>query len=252
MSHEVNKTVASENTYSIMESDTIQKNGASPKSLTDRMKKMQAILTMKNLNFALIISIMVMLGACKSPQKAAGYNGTQQKPTTVAQKEAADRGVKIQKEECEEMAMADSPNMRDAGNGISDREAFATNLALLDARSKLAQQLEVIVNGLIRNFNQQHEAGTSDLSSVAKAGQIEQGYFNQFLNNTKQICKNTYVKEDGRYNVYVCVEMDLNAQKAMHKKLTDDKMMQIDYQEYQFLQDMEKAKQDYQQKQSNQ
>jgi len=212
---------------------------------------MQVMLTMKKLKFVAIIGIMIMAGACKSSQKA-DYNGVQQKPTTAVQKDAANRGVKVQKEECEELAMADSPNLRDAGNGISDKESFATNLALLDARSKLAQRLEMLINGLTRKFNQQHEAGTTDLSSAAKEGQIQQGYFEQLLSNTKQICKNTYVKEDGRYNVFVCVEMDVNAQKAMHKKLTNDKMLQIDYKEYQFLQDLEKAQKEYQQKQENQ
>ena len=185
---------------------------------------------------------------CKGSKKA-GYDGTQKTPTTAAQQQAANRGLKVQKEECEEMAMSESKNIRDAGQGISDREAFATNLALLDARSKLAQQLEVLVNGLTRNFNQQHEAGTTDLASVAKAGLIQEGYFEQFLNNTKQVCKNTYVLPDGRYNVYVCVEMDQNAQSAMHKKLTDDKMLQIDFQESMFLKDLEKAKEEYRIKQ---
>jgi len=246
MNHKVSKSVANVNSYSEMESDTIQKNGASLKSHTSRGNKTQLMLKL-----IVIIGIMVMAGGCKSSQND-GYNGSQKKPTTEAQRQAANRGVKLQKEECEEMAVAQSANLRDAGNGISDREAFATNLALLDARSKLAQQLEVLVNGLTRNFNQQHELGTTELTSVAKAGQIQQAYFEQFLTNTRQICKNTYVKEDGKYNVYVCVEMDVNAQKAMHKKLTDDKMLQVDYQEYQFMQDLQKAKEDYRQKQLDQ
>jgi len=198
----------------------------------------------------MIIGIVIMAGACKSSKKSAGYQGIQTAPTTPAQTNAANRGLKMAKEECEEMAMK-GDGIRDSGQGISDREAFATNLALLDARSKLAQQLEVLVNGLNRNFNQQHEAGVDQLVSVAKAGQIQQGYFEQFLTNTRQICKNTYVKEDGRYNVYVCVEMDVNQQRAMYKKLTADKMVQIDFQEYQFLQEMEKAKEEYRQKQMN-
>jgi len=198
-----------------------------------------------------VFGISIMFGACNSSRKSTGYSGIQTSPTTTAQQQAANRGLKIAKEECEELAMEPTANIRDAGNGISDREAFATNLALLDARAKMAQQLEVLVNGLTRDFNRQHEAGVDQLVSVAKAGQIRQSYFEQFLTNTRQICKNTYVKEDGKYNVYVCVEMDVNQQRAMYKKLTADKMVQIDFQENQFLKEMEKAKEEYRQKQLN-
>jgi len=207
---------------------------------------------MKSINYlkiaVMIFGISLMFGACKSSKKTVIYTGDQNNLTTTAQQNVTSRGTKQEVEECEELAMLPGANLRDAGNGISDREAFATNLALLDARSKLAQQLEVLVNGLTRNFNQQHESGVDQLSSVAKAGQIQQGYFEQFLANTRQICKTTYLK-DGKYNVYVCVEMDVNQQRAMYKKLTNDKMLQTDYQEYQFLKDMEKAKEEYKLKQ---
>ena len=204
---------------------------------------------MKYLKIAVIIGIIIMTGACKSSKKTTGYNGVQTKPTTAAQKESANRGLKIEKEECEEMAMQGGSAIRDAGNAISDREAFATNLALLDARSKLARQLEALVTGAIRNFNQQHEAD-KDLSSVAKATGLQQEYWEQFLTNTRQICKNTYVKEDGRYNVYVCVEMDQNQQRAMYKKLSEEKKLHIDFQEHLFLQELDKMKKEYQQKQN--
>ena len=200
----------------------------------------------KFLKVAAIAVLGVVMIACKSNKQ--GYNANQAKPVTEAQRQAANRGTKLQKEECEEMALEASNNLRESGNGISDKEAFAVNLALLDARSKLAQQLEVLVNGLIRNFNQQHEAN-KDFASVGKASQIQQGYFEQFLTNTRLVCKNTYVKEDGKYNVYVCVEMNEQQQKAMYKKLSDEKKIAVDFAEHQFLKDLEKAKEDYRQKQ---
>ena len=49
-----------------------------------------------------------------------------------------------------------------------------------------------------------------------------------------------------------CVEMDVNQQRAMHKKLTDEKMLQIDFQEHQFLQELQKAREDYRQQQLSQ
>lgn len=198
-----------------------------------------------------IIAVAAMLVSCGSSKKVSkGYNANQKEPVTVEQKQAANRGVKLQKEECESMALEDVKNLREAGQGISPKESLATNIALLDARAKLAQQLEVLVNGLIRNFDQQHESSASkDIQQVGKASNIQQGYFEQFLSNTRPICKNTYVKEDGNYNVYVCIEMNPEMQKTMHKRLTEDKKLAIDFEESQFLKELEKAKDDYRKQQ---
>jgi hypothetical protein len=191
----------------------------------------------------------LMMTGCGSSKKASkGYAAEQTKPSTVPQAQAANRGLKLVKEECEELAIEATDNLRESGNGVSDKESFAINLALLDARAKLSQQLEILVNGLIRNFNQQHEA-EQGFSSVAKASQIQQGYFEQFLTDTRAICKNTYAKEDGKYNVYVCVEMGERQLKAMYKKLSDDKKIAVDFAEKQFMDELNKAKEDFRQQQ---
>jgi hypothetical protein len=65
----------------------------------------------------------------------------------------------------------------------------------------------------------------------------------------KTICSNTYVKEDGSYNVYVCVEMGEESLSRVHKKLTDDQKLSIDFAEQQFKKEMEKAKEDYRNRQ---
>lgn len=198
---------------------------------------------------AIVVITGIIITRCGSTKKvASGYASNQTKPTTEAQANAANRGLKLQREECEEMALAATDKLRAAGNAQSSSESFATNLAMLDARANLAQQLEVLVTGMIRNFDQQHTSG-GNRAQVGKAGLFQQGYFEQFLTNTRQIGKNTYVKEDGSYNVYVCVEMDTVQQKVLHKKLTDDEIIGIDFQEHLFMEDMAKAKEEYRQKQ---
>jgi hypothetical protein len=192
---------------------------------------------------------LMMTTGCGSSKK--GYESKQTKPATLPQKQAANRGLKLAKEECEEKALEATKNLREVGNGVSDKESFAVNLAFLDARAKLSQQLGVLINGLIRNFNQQHEAD-ADFASVAKASQIQQGYFEQFLENTRSICKNTYVREDGKYNVFVCIELGEQQAKAMHKKLSEDKKIAVDFAEKQFMDELEKAKEDFRQQQLNQ
>jgi hypothetical protein len=78
-----------------------------------------------------------------------------------------------------------------------------------------------------------------------RATEITEGYADQLLSNVKTIRSNTYAKEDGSYNVYVCVEMSEEGLSRIHKKLTDDQKLSIDFAEHQFKQEMEKAKEDY-------
>ncbi|GHT16360.1 hypothetical protein AGMMS4956_18610 [Bacteroidia bacterium] len=196
-----------------------------------------------------------MVTSCGSSKKAAttasapAYNSVQAAPSTVQQSQSLNRGVKQQKEECEELALfAEAGTFRDAGNNISDNESLATNLALLDARAKLAQQLEVLVSGMARNFAQQHTEGQNSSASVGKGTNLQQGYFEQFLRNSRPVCKNSYVKEDGRYNVYVCVEMPEAQTKAMVKQLKQDKIIEIDVREDMALQELEKQKAAYKEK----
>ncbi|GHT14027.1 hypothetical protein AGMMS4956_11120 [Bacteroidia bacterium] len=170
--------------------------------------------------------------------------GSGSKMTTPQQKQSANRGAKLEKEECEALSMKDSKNWRASGNGVSTKEAFAKSMAELNAKARLARQLEEQINSLVRTFNQQHEAdGASSL--VSKSTEIAEGYVDKLLTNVKTICSNTYVKADGSFNVYVCVEMSEESLTAIHKKLTADQKLSIDFAEHQFKKDMEKAKADY-------
>jgi hypothetical protein len=170
--------------------------------------------------------------------------GSSKKAKTPEQKAAVERGVKLDKERCEELALKESKNWRASGNGVSPKESFARDIAELDAKARLARQLEEQINSLIRSFAQQHEADNTQ-DQVGKATGIAEGYADQLLNNVKTICSNTYVKEDGSYNVYVCVEMGEESLPRIHKKLTDDQKLSIDFDEQQFKKEMEKAKEDY-------
>jgi hypothetical protein len=192
-------------------------------------------MTKNYLRFALVaIMAGMLITACVSSKKAK----------TPEQKAALDRGVQMNKEECEELALKDVKTWRASGNGVSPKESVARNFAELDAKARLARQMEEQINSLIRNFQQQHEA-TNIIDLAGKASLIEESYVEKLLTNVKTICNNTYVKNDGTYNVYVCVEMSEENLASIHKKLTDDKKLSIDFAEHQFKQEMEKAKKDY-------
>lgn len=166
-------------------------------------------------------SFIISCGSSKSASSA--YSGYQTKPSNSVQATSANRGVKIELEECEVMAMdlsADNP--RAFGNGISGTESFATNIAILDARTKLAQQIGSYVKGLI--LNAQSSTGSAN-STAIRAGELQTDRWNQYVSNARVIKKNTYVKEDGQYNVYVCVEMPKEQVSNLYNTLSKDKII---------------------------
>ena len=155
------------------------------------------------------------------------------------------RGVKLNREECEELAMdITAAYPRAAGNAVSANENMAMNLAMLDARSNLAQQLEVMVNGLITNFGEQYSSVSAG-GFQGSAKQLQEGYFQNILKNTRPIKKNTYLKEDGTFNVYVCIEMNPEQNTAIYNQLRKDEILHIDFDEAMFIERMNKAREEY-------
>lgn len=187
--------------------------------------------------------VAVLLAICVAPNDAEAQSRKEKKDSKKVTSQS--RGTKLIREECEELAMdITSANPRAAGSAISINEMMATNMALLDARSSLAQQLEVFVNGAIKSFNQQY-ASEGNISLDQKNTQVQAAYFENILNNTRPICKNTYLKDDGSYNVYVCIEMDPNLTHIVYEQLKNDKMLHIDFNEERFKSEINEARKLY-------
>jgi len=197
------------------------------------------------LTFTILTSCASNPPAQQTTATAPTYQSVQAEPSTPQQAASANRGLKLEKEECEEKVFEQASGIRESGNAVGENESFGVNMALLDARAKLAQQLEVMVNGLIRGFDQQHASGQTGSSYVGKGTSVQTAFFEQFLINTRPICKNTYVREDGRYNIYVTIEMGEPEQKAMFNQLKKEEKVAIDFEEQQFLKDLQAAKEDY-------
>jgi hypothetical protein len=206
------------------------------------------------LGIAAVSAVVVGMVGCggaktaKTTASAPAYSSVQEKPVTPAQKAAATRGVKIEKEECEEYALEfDIPPQvyRASGKGTSDDESFATNLAMLDARTNLAQQLEVLMNGAITNYRNKYGNKEGASSSVQKAQEFQSAYFEQFLKNTRPRCKNAYVKENGDYDVYVAIELDEKTVDKVYDQMSKDTELGIDFKEHQFKEEMKDMRQKY-------
>jgi hypothetical protein len=190
---------------------------------------------------AVAASVMMMVGCGDK----GGSTAPQKEPAVQAQNATPSRGVKIEREECEAEALKSGTSPRESGSAIAPNESFAVNLALLDARAKLAQQLKTLVTGAVENFNQQYSKKEGGSSYVNKASQVQQSYYEQFLQNTRPFCKNTYVKDSGDYEVWVAVEILENDVNKIHQQMTKDDMLDTDFKEHQFKESMKEMREKY-------
>jgi uncharacterized membrane protein len=196
--------------------------------------------------------------------------------TGVCVAQSTSRGVKREKEECEESALMAGVNPRASGSGVSTSEAIAFNIAKLQARNELAAQVAVEVTGILRHRVEQYQltagaatdfrANVGSVSGNAAAPHTISGTLasdsmeiaqrvSQILTNTQPICKNTYDLPDGTVQVYVCMEMNLQAQRTAYKAFKEsgitnvdvdgDGSADVDFSEKEFLLELAKAREAY-------
>jgi hypothetical protein len=163
------------------------------------------------------------------------------------------RGIKREKEECEEMAMQAETNPRASASAISVSEAVAYKMAMTEARADLAAQIATEITGFIRHRVEQFmlTAGAksnvevnsngvrANVSGNEKSPQTVSALIEsdssetvqrvaQIISNTRPICKNVYDKENGSVQVYVCVEMGPTAQQQAYQQLKEQGILSVD------------------------
>jgi hypothetical protein len=193
--------------------------------------------------------LKIAIAATLASMMITACGGSKQVATTPQQKAAANRGVKQEKEECEEKAM-ESPK-RASGSGLSQSERLAKNSAALDARANLLSAIQSVVTGMIKNFDQEHQAGAGQNKAsdfVNQSGQEQKALIDGVI-SSRVICSNTYIQEDGSYKVFVCVEMSDESIGNLYKKLSQDKKIAIQFEEERFRKEMEKELEDFRSRQ---
>jgi hypothetical protein len=200
--------------------------------------------------------------------------------TDICVAQTGSRGVKREKEDCEELALQAEANPRASGSGVSTSEAIAFNIAKLQARNELAAQVAAEVTGILRHRVEQYQmtagaatnfransggasgavsgnessprtiSGTLESDSMEIAQRVS-----QILANTYPICKNTYDLSNGSVQVYVCLEMALSAQRQTYKELKEEGLIdldvngdgknEVDFDERAFLLELAKAREEY-------
>jgi hypothetical protein len=194
------------------------------------------------------------------------------------------RGVKREKEACEEMAMQAATNPRSAASAVSSSESLATQIAMVLAREDLAAQVAAEIAGIKRhrveqvrgtagagtNYNAQRadmqinvsgtESASKTVSAILQQDSMETVQkVLQVLSNSRAVCKNAYDQPNGDVLVYVCVEMALAAQRQAYQELKNEGILDvdvnqdgkidsrndIDFTEKEFLIELAKAREEY-------
>ena len=190
------------------------------------------------------------------------------------------RGVRREQEQCEALALQPSVSPRASGSGTSRSETVALNIAKLEARNELASQIAVEISSFMQHRVEQimmtagantdvNVRNNSYRGNVSNSGNaprtvsavwqkdimvIEQ-YVSQQLTNVVPICRNSYNQPDGSVMVYVCLEMNPEAQSKMYIDLKEagilvidvngDGLNSIDISEQEFLMELAKAREEY-------
>jgi hypothetical protein len=165
--------------------------------------------------------------------------------TDICMAQTTFRGTKREKEECEQLALQAGTNPRAAANAISLSEAMAYRMAMTQARADLAAQVASEISSVVTRRAEQTQTNIGGESSFAlmeadNAETVER--VSQIIANSRPICNNTYDRDDGRVQVYVCLEMGLDAQRQAYDALDlDEKAME----EKEFLAELAKAREEY-------
>ncbi len=132
-------------------------------------------------------------------------------------------------EPCEELSLEKSDNLREFGTAIANIEKVARNEALRDARNKLAQSIQIAVEGAARDYDQNANADIK-VATETLAEAVNTQYVAQYIANSRAVKWSVYDLSDGGIQVYVCVEME-KAKEAMlrelENKLEEDGVMAI-------------------------
>ncbi|MBQ6747465.1 MAG: hypothetical protein IJR07_10540 [Bacteroidaceae bacterium] len=178
---------------------------------------------------ALSIVSLVVLGACGGSKQLTSNSGIVQETYTELDK-------------CEKYAMR-KPETRAVGEAYDRRESYAKTYAEGQARAELRRKIEAAIKssssedgGYYEKFASSGNEGAGVRDEAAKgniyADQIAEG----IVRNTAIVEMSKYLRNDGTYHIYVCVEyldgiekMSETIAKQVEQQISDDERMKMNF-----------------------
>lgn len=188
--------------------------------------------------FLLLTVVVLGLSSCGSSKKVADPNPGVKEPGRV----------KLEKEECEEMAMDAKEFLRGYGIGVSADKTFARDIASTNARNELVNQVQSSVANTLERYNQQHQvSGKEGLTreEVQRVKGMVKSMAEETLTGARVICSNTYMKGND-YEVHVCIELTgENFVSKVAQKISSDEKLKIDFEAERFKDEFNKDLEEY-------
>lgn len=180
------------------------------------------------LKFSIILLIGIGLQACKSGQKIT-------KATDSVEVEIPFSDSKYQ---------TDKSNFRAVQSGISPDMSTAKKIALVNAKSELAGNIQTLVKTVTDNYtNQRTFSDKQEFEN--KFEELSRQITNQLLTNVIPIDEKMLKNSDGKYTCWIAIEMGKDeVLKNLTDQISNENKLQIDFDKYQyekiFNQEMEK------------
>jgi basic membrane lipoprotein Med (substrate-binding protein (PBP1-ABC) superfamily) len=179
----------------------------------NRQKKMTRIFKLAALAAIAIIAVI----GCKTTQSVQSSSSTE---VTVPLSEKEYR--------------SDKDYFRATQSGKSPDLATAKKIALQNAKTELAGNIQTLIKAVTENYTNQRTVGDKQ-EFENKFEEYARAVVNQTLNDVKIIGEKVFKESDGKHTYYIAIEMN---KEAMFEKVSDriskDAKLQLDFDKYQF------------------
>ncbi|HPX05195.1 MAG TPA: hypothetical protein PLC17_04595 [Tenuifilaceae bacterium] len=174
----------------------------------------------KNLFLALAVAGAFTMASCGGSKKAATDNSM---------------GTEVNVPCSDVEFHSDAKFFRGTGMGTSQDLSTAKRKASLDANTNLAASINRTIKSVTDRYT--NERTFNDASEFEeKFEQLTRDVVNQELNNVSTVCSKTFNK-DGKYNVYVAVEVAKDELlNNIKDRISKDQKLQLDYDKMKFEQ----------------
>lgn len=159
----------------------------------------------KTLFFAAIAALLTC--ACGSAKQSSAVSV----PTGVASPTGV-KAVVAEGSACYKM-QEEKPAIRSVGSGTNFKESFAKQRAITQAQAEYATKIQAAVEAAceevgvsLEQYASDGKTGAAVTDQSAEGGNLASMVAKQNVKNTTVIKTERYVKEDGQYLVYVCIE----------------------------------------------
>jgi len=146
----------------------------------------------------------------------------------------------------EKKYQTDKDFFRAVQSGLSPDLSTAKKIAIQNAKTELASNVQAIIKAVTDNYTNQRTVGNKQ-EFENKFEELSRQVTNQKLTNLKIIGEKTFREKDNRYSYWVAIEMPKEELiNGLNMEISKDKQLQLDFDKYQYKkileQEMEKFK----------